>query len=668
MPAAESTYAALVDAARRRSFVDPIVDDAHDALRLLWARSEGGRREPRSSGGSQRTVEAALLDPRAPTPTVLDLRAFSEGPAADPDLLPPTPPPWPHAGLVLGPILRGLKRRPSFEGWRRAARWALDLGHVDVARRWAAQGARLVEGRSQAAAITDLQAEARLTEGGLDAAERLARRALETWPAAEPERKAQSQVLLGRILAARGRSDAARDYLRAALRTLHRLHDGPHRSVAEAQVALAELALGAGEEEEASDLLDRAMEGLRGAGLGEHPAMARLLAVQGQLLQHRGQHAVAHASVQAGRRIQQRLWATELHPDVVASRHLLGSIAHSQGRHDEARRCFDDNRRWLDRLFPPGPHPLRAATLHQLASLHQSAGELGEAAMLLRDALEQEEALFGGRDHPSSAVTEMSLALVLLRQGRREEGLALLEHCADVLERTLGADHPHSQHARQLLGAAVAGPEPDDKPNIVTPFVLHALAAADCPVSRARLAHLAFRQLLHERAASLLPVLQAADLASDEAGLLCSNPAALPVPTELQERLRVPWPELLAPVVEMHRQFTEGFEGLFPATKGRIDPRGMDLNPLDDDACMALVDDALANAVAARKSGDTSALRDEMELWSRAARLSIRLAPTTLGTALPRLLLQLLPESRALLLERWSEDLSDEHRGRLRLD
>jgi len=177
---------------------------------------------------------------------------------------------------------------------------------------------------------------------------------------------------------------------------------------------------------------------------------------------------------------------------------------------------------------------------------------------------------------------------------------------------------------------------------VVTPFVLHALSAAGRPVSRERLSRLAFRQLLHERARSLLPVLQAADLACEAPGLLCTDPAALPVPEELVERLNVPWSELLAPVVEMHRQFQAGFDALFPATQGRIDPRTMELNSLDDAACQALVDEALCCAVAARKSGDTSALREERELWERAARIAARIAPDTVGAALPRLLQQLI--------------------------
>ena len=666
MPPTPSAYSELVDAARRRSFVDPPVDDAHDALRLLWARAEAGRREESTSSGSRRDVEQALLDPLAEPPPVDALKAWAEGPPAEPMLLPPHPPAWPHAGLVLGPMLRTLRRRPDFEGWRRAARWAHELGQDDVARRWSAQAARRVEGRAQAAGITQLQAEIRLVAGDLDAAERLARRALPIWPASDAEPRAGTQAVLGRILAARGRAEAADDYFVSALRILSRLHRGPHRSVAMTQVELAELRLQRDRTDEAETLLDQAMDSLKALGMSEHAAMARLLQVHGQLLQARDQLAVAHASVQAGRRIQQRLWATELHPAVAATRHLLGSIAQAQGRHDEARRCFEDNRDHLDALLPPGPHPLRAATMHQLAALQQSAGNLGEAALLLRDALDQERVLFGGREHPSSAVTEMSLALVLIRQGRGDEGLVLLQHSAHVLDKVLGPEHPHARHAAQLLKAASRGSEEEEeRPNIMTPFVLHALSAANGPLSRERLANLAFRQLLHERAASLLPVLQAADLASPHPGLLCSEPAALPLPPELRDRLKVPWPDLLAPVVEMHRQFCEGFDALFPATHGRIDPRGMDLNPVDDAGCMALVEDGLATAVAARKSGDTSALRDELELWSRAARVAIRIAPSTLGTALPRLLLQLLPESRVLLLERWSGDLSPEHRGRL---
>jgi tetratricopeptide (TPR) repeat protein len=658
-------YPKLVDAARRRGFVDPEVSDARDAVRLLWARAEAGRREVRGTKAKRRDVADALLDPLHTAPSVEALKAWAEGPPADPSLLTPRPPAWPHAGLVLGPMLRSLKRSPSFAGWLRASRWALELGHADVARRWAAHAARRVEGRVEAAQVTELQAEIRLVSGELDTAERLARRALETWPAADAEPRARTQGVLAKILAARGRTSDAADYLQSALRSLLRVHHGGHRWIAEAQVELADVRLGRGEADLAQPLLDDAMATYTALNLGEHAAMARLLQVHGQLLQHLEQLSVAHASVQAGRRIQQRLWATELHPAAATTRHLLGGIAHALGRHEEARRCFEDNRRILDDLFPPGPHPLRAATLHQLAALQQAGGELGEAALLLRDALDQEVALFGGREHPSTAVTELSLGLVLIRQGRRDEGLALLGHAAVVLESTLGADHPHTRHAVQLLKAATGDAEDEERPNIVTPFVLHALSAAGRSVSRERLARLAFRQLLHERATSLLPVLQAADLASARPGTLCTDPESLPLPPELGDRLQVPWPQLIEPVVEMHRQFTEGFEALFPATRGRIDPRGMDLNPLEDADCAALVDDALSEAVAARKTGDASALRDELELWVHAARIAIRMAPTTLGTALPRLLLQQLPQSREVLMERWSDELSPEHRARL---
>lgn len=652
-------YAELVPALRRRGLagVEAIEDDA-DLRRLAWAMAESRRRAVRLPDGvtwptgSPRGVTDAFLDPSSPAPPPGDFLAWSRS-AQPAELLPPRPPAWPGVGFALGGALRALRSEGSCSGWLRVARWALDLGHVEEARFWSIEAARRVETRDEVAAVAELQGLQHRLCGRFDAAERAIRRALRAWPARAVEERANTMLELALLLRDRGRLDDADAYLGAAEQNLLRAYgDDPNRARLRVLLERADVALRSGAEPVTLGEARRDAEQLRVDGL---PLWARLLQVEGFAAQEAGEPARVHFEQAA--KLQRRLFGADAHAELLVTLHGLGSCLQAAG---EPAPQFEANRALVRRLFGQGAHPLDALALHQIASRAQAEGKLEEAAEALEQVLAQETELFGGREHPSTAITEMTLGLVLVRIGRRDEALALLRHCADVLREQLGEEHPHSRHAADLLGAVEAQGE-DEAPNIVTPFVLHALATSGgLPLRRERLRSLAFRQLLYERAMTLMPVLQAADLAALP-GSLTDDPASLPAPAELAARLKVPWPELLAPVVEMHRQFTEGFARLMPATRGLIDPGTMDLTELEDGACVALIDEALAVAVRARKTGDGSALASELDLWIRAGLLAIRLAPRGVGTALPVLLLQLLPEGAGALLAAWGPELSPEH-------
>ncbi len=658
-------YAELVPALRRRGLarVQDVEDEA-DLRRLAWAMAEARCRRvlladgsPAWPEGSPRGVTDALLDPSSKPPEPGALLAWSRS-AQPVDLLPPHPPAWPGVGYALGAALRTLRGDGSCAGWLRVTRWALDLGHVEEARHWSVQAARAVQTREETAAVAELQGIQHRLCARFEAADRSLRRALRAWPARAVEQRAHTMLELALLLRDRGRLDDSDAYLGAAEQALLRVYgDTPNRARVRVLLERAEVALRNGAENEWLPEARRAAEQLDVEGLS---LWARLLQVEGFAAQEASEPARVYFEQAA--RLQRRLFGSDAHPDLLVTLHGLGSTLQSAG---EPAPQFAANRSLVRRLFGEGAHPLDALALHQIASRAQAEGRLDEAAAALEQVLDQETELFGGREHPSTAITEMTLGLVLVRIGRREEALVLLRHCAEVLQDQLGAEHPHSVHAADLL-AAVEGQQPDEEsPNVVTPFVLHALATTGgLPLRRDRLRAISFRQLLYERAMTLMPVLQAADLAGSP-GLLTSDPAALPVPVELAARLKVPWSELLEPVVEMHRQFLEGFDRLMPATRGRIDPGAMDLNPLEDGACVALIDEALAVAVHARKTRDTSAISSELALWIRAGALAIRLAPGGVGTALPTLLLQLLPERAGELLAAWELDLSPEHAARL---
>lgn len=598
----------------------------------------------------RKDIEAALRG-EAPLPSVSAIVGWGNG-ARDSDLLPPRPMAHPDAAWLLLGVVRGLLAGARARQWLRAAEWALDLGHPDLALTLTQRAARQTTHVIDVAWLHDLQGRVRGALGQLDRAERHLLDAVARWP--DSERAARSQVALARVLRARGRATEARKLAQKAQRQLHRAF-GSERAVptAEARLELGLALLDEGDDGGARGPLVRGATAL--AALGARAEAIRGLASLARLQQQDGDFAAARAAlVDAWQRSEVR-WGPGAHPARADLAHRRGSLEHAAGHDEEASRWLNEASRQQDEALPH-VHPARAATLHQRGAIAQARGDLGAARELLEATLAIEQELHGDRDHPSTAITELSLGVVLVRGGHVDDGVAALEHAAAVLDRSLGAEHPHTRHARGLLAAAAPGIDAD--PSVLTPFLLHALATTGGrSLPRELLARLTFRVLLRERAAPLVSVLSAADLASAEPGVLDRDPAALTVPPQLAARLQVPWADVLQPAVELHRQLHEALPRLLPATAGRVDPKALDeLNELDDPGCMALVDLALSTAAAARKSGERRPVVDELELWTHAGGVALRVEPDGVGPVLARLLWQVAPEARDELATAWGLD------------
>lgn len=210
--------------------------------------------------------------------------------------------------------------------------------------------------------------------------------------------------------------------------------------------------------------------------------------------------------------------------------------------------------------------------------------------------------------------------------------------------------------------------------NPAIPFIGHALAVlrteggGTVPVRPERLKRLAFRVLLYAQAAPFVPLLLAADLQADPPGTLTVDPGSLDPPDGLPPEVRAEWPNLVGQVAALFERFSAECDEVMaalPRAGGLVDATGVPTPDPDDDDGAALVDEAVAEAMAARRSGEASALEAELDLWVHAAALAIRRRPNTEGTVLPKLLLEQLQSRRAYLMSAWSPLLTPAQRVRL---
>jgi hypothetical protein len=190
-------------------------------------------------------------------------------------------------------------------------------------------------------------------------------------------------------------------------------------------------------------------------------------------------------------------------------------------------------------------------------------------------------------------------------------------------------------------GGGGGGPPPPRRPpaateplgtgaqNAAVPWLLHAHAVAGGGLSEARLRRLAFRVLLRTRAGQVLPVLLPADLASDRPGMLVDAPVELPLPPGAPDELAQQWPLLLGQVDSACQSLESDLDTLLAALPrdgdGELALAGLPLPQPDDDDRWALVDEAMAEAALAAKSGEPDRLEGELALWTRAARVMLGL-------------------------------------------
>lgn len=265
--------------------------------------------------------------------------------------------------------------------------------------------------------------------------------------------------------------------------------------------------------------------------------------------------------------------------------------------------------------------------------------------------------------------------------------LADAEAALASLVQRLGPDHPDTRAAAERVATLLAAGSPpasdsvDEARPMVGPFVSHALCAAGgVPVGYERLRRLAVRVLYRSALpADLAEMLLAADLASEDPGAITVSPRRVPPPRDTPPAARAQWSEVVEGVAERLDELLAAIARdvqAFPLTGGRVvvpDGQLAALPPPDEADAHALVDELMAELVAAKRSGDTAALVADLALWGHATLVAFaraaRGAPgasDALAVGIARGLLGLVPAEREALLAGWSEELDEVTVARLR--
>ena len=94
--------------------------------------------------------------------------------------------------------------------------------------------------------------------------------------------------------------------------------------------------------------------------------------------------------------------------------------------------------------------------LSKSVNISLRVGDVDAAVSAATTAVSDAEAVFG-RDHPNFARAASTLVRARVAQGTADEGCtALAFHVMDVCQSTLGADHPDSRGAAQLVSDLMA--------------------------------------------------------------------------------------------------------------------------------------------------------------------------------------------------------------------
>jgi tetratricopeptide (TPR) repeat protein len=201
--------------------------------------------------------------------------------------------------------------------------------------------------------------------------------------------------------------------------------------------------------------LERALE-IKAQVLGTelHPSVASSLHALAGVLQNQGDLAGARRHLERAIEINAQVLGTELHPSVAATLHALAGVLQAKDDLAGARHHLERALEIYAQVLSTELHPSVAASLHELAGVLRAQGDLAGARRHLERVLEIEGHVYGTREHYSTAITEMTLGALLLEQGEVRAARSLWEHAHAVFLAQLGAEHPYTRQAADLIGEA----------------------------------------------------------------------------------------------------------------------------------------------------------------------------------------------------------------------
>ena len=149
--------------------------------------------------------------------------------------------------------------------------------------------------------------------------------------------------------------------------------------------------------------------------------------------------------------IYRELFGDRPNNSLATSLNNLAGLYKSQGRWAEAEHYYDEALAIRRELFGNRPNNSLAASLNNLAGLYKSQGRWAEAEPYYDEALAIYRELFGDRPNSELATSLNNLAKLYRVQGRWAEAEPLYVQALEMLDQSLGTNHPNTQIVRNNL-------------------------------------------------------------------------------------------------------------------------------------------------------------------------------------------------------------------------
>jgi len=192
---------------------------------------------------------------------------------------------------------------------------------------------------------------------------------------------------------------------------------------------------------------------------GDHPDMVRVILLQSNMQQQRGDYAESERLAREALAMQRRI-APDDTVEVANALQFLAVALKQQARLDEAEENYREA--LALRIAEHGERDDRtASTLTSLAELLRVKNELDEAEALHRRALEISREVHGGV-HPTVLTSLSNLALVLQAKEDRDGAEAILRDSLEATRRLYGDQNPHVARAMNNLAALIREKDPEE--------------------------------------------------------------------------------------------------------------------------------------------------------------------------------------------------------------
>ncbi|KAH7144249.1 hypothetical protein B0J13DRAFT_554855 [Dactylonectria estremocensis] len=287
--------------------------------------------------------------------------------------------------------------------------------------------------------------------GSFTAAERLARKALETSTSMlgeEHPRTLSSMSTLSYSLWSQGRWKEAEE-LEVRLVELEKKVLGDEHP--ETLTTMSNLALTYRDQarwKEAEVLQVRIMEQKKKVLGDEHSDTLISMSILATIYGDQGRWKEAEELEEKTLQIRTRILGEE-HPNTLTSMSNLASTYWNQGRWNEAEK-LEAPLLELKKKLLGDEHPSTLISMANLASTYRDQGQWEEAEELDIKTLEIRSRVLG-EEHPATLITKNNLAVAWHDVGKLNEAIVLMKDCVSTRRKILGPDHPDTQGSMRWL-------------------------------------------------------------------------------------------------------------------------------------------------------------------------------------------------------------------------